>query len=338
MKKYLGVFTAVAILLIATSFVGGFNPDEEGGEKYVRSINLDDMIMNTSWVLEEYDEYTTEYSDDWLQFNGILSFDASMLFGKEIETMSINEGDILRIENIIEITGEIISITLIYYLGDEFLGSEALLGTPKFMGDVPDAVFEIDGIGVFLSELLQQNSVENCIIFVLGIPLLAGILLPAATAVAVGTAAIMLVDYTYKSFTNPKISLNKNNKTVTVDGSVFPLTELNQNNLAQKTQAGKYYYAALIDGKLWITTEISSGLARKIIEMDNGENNVYTPQRNDALWITNQAGTYAAVGPENHANNGKPGEHYYDHYHTGKFLFGLMRGNVHVFFGAPTVK
>ncbi|MCL2607495.1 MAG: hypothetical protein FWD92_02920 [Methanomassiliicoccaceae archaeon] len=344
MKKCLGVFMTVAILLVATSFVGVVGPNEESEDKYIRSINFDNM-MNANWTFEEYDEYFVDFHENTLQFGGILFNNASEIFNcVELEMLSMQHDDIVRVENTIEITESVLRITISYYLGDELLGSGSIYGLPLFGEGKADAVFKIDGVNVYLSDLAQQTVVENCFFFF--IPVIKVVItvstktvVVAAAATTVAVAAILLADYYYDSLVDLAVNLNKAARTVTILGVTYVLTQLHNN--MDRPEPGKFYFATLISGSVWVNFEeaLPKDAARTIVEMNDPDKNVYTLLEIDARLLAIKSGglaTLQGVGDLHIKNDSPVGSVYYPHHHA--ILDGGVRGLVHIWFGGPFIK
>ncbi|MCL2785856.1 MAG: hypothetical protein FWD81_01340 [Methanomassiliicoccaceae archaeon] len=248
--KCLTAFATVAILVLAVSFAG-VGPDRDTTEdKYVRTVDLSNTIEMSNWALEEYDEYNFEFFENKVQFIGMVSFNASELFSSaDMEMMSIQEDDIITVENVIEVTENNLRIDMSFNLGDESLSLGALSGLPVLNDGKADAVFKIDGTEFYLSELVQDMAVENCILPIL----LVGALLVGAAAttaavtvtftvmlavvVLVAAAALITTYMVFDHFNlfgfgkgaSAELKLNRVAGTVTVGGTVYSVVELNKN-------------------------------------------------------------------------------------------------------------
>lgn len=268
-------------------------------------------VEQSSKLFDYYEETVTDTYSRITAFKNIKGDEVS-----GIENVNIQQEETLRTAYDVEYNydAEMIYLTIsLFDEDDNFVSAQCMEAYPIVMdnGEV-DALFEIDGKNVYLSEILNGSN-ENCFFFSIAMSLLAAKIVAAAIVVAkvaaVVTAVVAIGYTTYKVAEITKAKIQERERTAA-----------RQKN---KSNPKVYYPAARKSGKLLIAAS-PIGLIAASKAIVNGID-FWSPFNYTAkqLAITASGGY---VGPE--IDSRKPG--YYYHYH----LLGRVGG--HSFYGTPS--
>lgn len=261
-----------------------------------------------------FEFYDYEEGSTYNRITAFKAVDSFSISDKVSVNLSNNENNRIAYDVQYDYDAEIIYVAIsIFDSDDNLLAVQVADAFPIYYGDGSyDALFDIDGKKVYLSEILSGEK-EDCFFFtmtasLLAVKIAAALIIAAkVTAVVVGVVAIGGITYHVASLTKEKIQ--------------------ERTRAAEKEKTKKnpqyYYPATRKDGKLLIAAS-PLGLIQASKNIVVGAD-FWTPEQYMAkeLAVTASGGY---VGPE--VDSKKNG--YYYHYH----LTGRKGG--HSFFGAPT--
>lgn len=260
-----------------------------------------------------FDFYEESHSDEFTRISAFKEVKGAELSG--VENVSVNADEKLQTAYDVQYDHDAQIIYLVVSIFDEqeqLVSAQTMQAFPILLEDGSiDALFDIDGKSVHLSEILSGSN-ENCFFFTLAMSLFTAKLVAAVIVTAkvvVAVTAVVAVGYaTYKVAELTKAKIKEREKVATK---------------AKTENNPKVYYPATRKlGKLLIAASpLTLRTASKSIVtgVDFWSPFDYTAKK---LAITASGGY---VGPEVDSN--KPG--YYRHYH----LLGRVGG--HSFFGTP---
>ena len=316
MKEFLQKGNRVLAIILSQIFLFlfCFFPLKTNDDMLVVSAKPVYIVAETDYSRELFDCYEENFTAEATRITAFKNLKAKELNG--IENVHLQDETIIRTAYDVEYnhTAEMIYLTIsVFDQDDNFISAQCMEAYPIVVeGENVDALFEIEGKNVYLSEILTGKN-ENCFFFSMTLSLLAAKIVAAAIVAAKAVtviAATVTVGYTvYKVAEITKEKIEERERTA-----------VKQKN---KSNPKVYYPAARMHGKLFIAANPVGLIAASkaiVVGTDFWSPLNYTA-KNLAL-----AASGGYIGPE--IDSKKAG--YYYHYH----LSGRVGG--HSFFGGPS--
>jgi len=313
--KIIGVFLLMIIGVVLCSC------DETKEERYIQTIDNTETLESLD-LQNEFDYYNIIDTEECY---GLMAYNyySAEEFDEKVP-VSLNSNEDVRISYSVEFSYEdmrIYLLTSIFDLEDNLIYVEECYADPVYYDDgTYDALFNIDGQEMYLSDILSQT--DSCFFFTAFISTITAAkviaaLIAAAKVVAVFAGTVAVLGVTYELYNVTKEMLNEKTK------------EAKKEKENNDDEPEIYHVASLAGGKL-IISATAVGISDAAAGMKSHKS-YWTAFFSDAKDLCVKAsGGY--VGDEIDRDwAGNPRKGYYYHYHC----LGRAYGGAHAWYGFP---
>lgn len=328
-----------------------------------RTVELSQSALDVQSIFDEFEDTSLIKDGSTVCFEGYKSIDSTVLSDADY----ISESDIENLENCVvkynfsyDTETNIVTISALATLQDGTVQVDEITGV-GFLNDKNeiDAVMNIDGEGILLSEMRNVGVIENCSWFskiiksvakavvvvavaavaVAAIVVTAGTAAPAVVAAGVGVSTTVVSGMVataatigaYASITAAiaaGVAITANMvDSIDWNGIKYDVVELTDSYRYNIRNDSYYLAIATVDGKMLITSAPVTDFVA--MTAARGGLSVYTYRLNNALTLA-QTVNYGFY-PTYHNAHGR-GMGYFNHYHVYK-----ANQTSHIFYGAPVL-
>lgn len=376
MKSRWKILTSIASVMLSImlliTFVLFSNKEKNGTQIAVtHTVKLLQSALDVQSVFDEFEDSSLIRDGSTVYFEGYKSIDSTVLSDADY----ISESDIDNLENCVvkynfsyDTETNIVTISALATLQDGSIQVDEIAGV-GFIDDKNeiDAVVNIDGEGILLSEMRNAGMIENCgwfskliksvakavtvvsvaVVAVAAIVVTAGTAAPAVVAAGVGVSTTVISGMVatattigaYFSITaaiaaGVYVTADQIDR-IPYNGVNYDAEELTDKKIKKLPTTTYYLAIAASDGKMvFCATPIARSLAVAVMRANTAVS-IYTYKDISARGIAQEASNFMSPLWEYRHQSG-----YFNHYHLGNLS---IRGEIHsickshAFYGFPVV-